>query len=91
VIETSIFSRDLRPVEPAGSTGHGRGKFRALPFPCFFSIRSKYLRPGTFQRRNRVAASEKVSLATPTAGWNGKPRRDAANRLKQAAIRPRSR
>src|SRR5215207_3414774 len=32
-----------------------------------------------------------VSLATPTIGWNGKPRRDAANRLKQAAIQPRSR
>jgi len=30
-------------------------------------------------------------LRTPNAGWNGKPRCDAAIRLKQAAIRPRSR
>jgi len=26
VIEPFIFSRDLRPVEPVASTGHGRGK-----------------------------------------------------------------
>src|SRR5215208_4520746 len=35
---------------------------RALPLPCFFSIRAKYLLPAAFQRRNSAAASEKAHL-----------------------------
>src|SRR5215210_2319324 len=47
-------------------------------------------RAGAESARNRAGEADD-GARTPTAGWNGKPHRDAANRLKQAAIRPRSR